>query len=77
MRALCIVVFVAIVCGTALGAAVDLTGASAMPDTPSRDIPQTIWFQGFVEDSSSGEPVDATYDIVVEIFDAEVDGTSL
>ena len=77
MRALCVVALVAIVFGTAQGAAVGLTEASAMPDPESRDIPQTIWFQGFVEDSGSGEPVDATYDIVVEIFDADVDGTSL
>ena len=44
MRALCVAVFVTIMFGTAQGAAVDLTAASAMPDPPSRDIPQTIWF---------------------------------
>ncbi|MEA3409318.1 MAG: hypothetical protein U9Q95_03120, partial [Candidatus Eisenbacteria bacterium] len=77
MRAVCVVVFLVAMFAVAHGSAVDLTEASVMPDPPVRDIPQTIWFQGFVEDSSSGEPVDATYDVVAEIFDADVDGTSL
>ncbi|HYW68700.1 MAG TPA: hypothetical protein VE960_03775, partial [bacterium] len=41
------------------------------------EVAHTIWFQGFVADPSSGEPIDATHDVVAEIFDAVTGGTSL
>jgi hypothetical protein len=51
-------------------------GASADRETPvgeialaqSRDIPPTVWFQGFLADQSSGDPVDATYPIVARLY---------
>lgn len=42
-----------------------------------RAIEETIWFQGYVADPMSGDPVDATYTVTVRIYDQEVGGTSL
>jgi len=42
------------------------------PGPPDRDVAQTIWFQGFLADGTTGEPVSAAYDVVVEMFDADL-----
>jgi hypothetical protein len=56
-----------------------LVPGQAEPDDAEtqRDISQTIWFQGYATDSSTGYPIDATYDVIVEMFDSDVDGTSV
>jgi hypothetical protein len=64
--------------GSATAASVDLQyGDISGNGTGARDIQETIWFQGFVADSGTGEPVNASYNIVVEIFDAAVSGSSV
>ncbi|HYW69174.1 MAG TPA: hypothetical protein VE960_06170, partial [bacterium] len=45
-------------------------------DAP-RDIQETIWFQGYLADSVSGDPVDATYTVVARMYDASSGGSSV
>ncbi|MBD3349593.1 MAG: hypothetical protein GF400_10425 [Candidatus Eisenbacteria bacterium] len=52
-------------------------GALAETEPGSRDIQETIWFQGFLADSSTGDPIDATYDIVARIYDHPTVGSLL
>jgi hypothetical protein len=42
-----------------------------------RDIQETIWFQGFVGDAGTGEPVNATYTVTARMYDADVGGASV
>ena len=42
-----------------------------------RDIVETIWFQGFLADVDTGDPINGTVNITAEIFDAATVGTSL
>ena len=43
----------------------------------SRDIQETIWFQGFVADAGTGEPVNATYTVTARMYDSEFGGASV
>jgi hypothetical protein len=54
-----------------------LLRGESLADPSSRDIAQTIWYQGFLADATTGDPVNATYDVVASIYDADVDGTLL
>ena len=42
-----------------------------------RDVASTIWFQGFLADIDTGEPVNGDVDIVVALYDVDVGGTPL
>lgn len=42
-----------------------------------RDIQETIWFQGFLADVATGEPITGSYSISARIYDSEGGGTSL
>ncbi len=42
----------------------------------NRDITETIWFQGFLADVDTGDPINGTVNIIAEIFDAATVGTS-
>ncbi len=42
-----------------------------------RDIAETIWFQGFLADVDTGEPVDAAVSVVAEMYDASTGGGSM
>lgn len=42
-----------------------------------RPVPPTVWFQGFLADATTGEPVEASYDITAQIFGAESGGVSI
>jgi len=63
--------------------AVPLQMSNATPgdspgETPgSRTVPGTVWYQGFLADVDTGDPVNDTVEIVAELFDAAVDGNSL
>lgn len=63
--------------GPSLGASADPGSSLVLPEGTSRDVPQTIWFQGFLADASTGDPVNATYDIIAEMFDADSGGSSV
>jgi hypothetical protein len=64
------------------------TSASARPvvldesdavTTPGADrsTATTVWFQGFLADDATGDPVNATYDVVARIYSAASSGTLL
>jgi hypothetical protein len=56
----------------------DLDGVVLSGNPPAeRDVAETVWFQGFLADAGTGDPVNATYDVVAEILDAETDGSSV
>ncbi len=42
-----------------------------------RTVPGTVWYQGFLANVDTGDPVNDTVEIVAELFDAAVDGSSL
>ncbi len=42
-----------------------------------RTIPATVWYQGFLADVSTGDPINDTYDIKVQLYDSENGGGSL
>jgi len=54
--------------------AVEVRDAGLAIDAQSRDVALSVWFQGFIADSGTGEPVTATYDIVAEIYNAAGSG---
>ena len=64
--------------GTA-GATSMALGEGAMIGDPNqlRDIQETIWFQGYIADAGTGEPVNATYAVTAEMFNAEIAGASV
>ena len=53
--------------------------AEPVPDeqNASRDVQETIWFQGYLADSVSSEQVDATYTVVARMYDAASGGSSV
>ncbi|MFH1688896.1 MAG: hypothetical protein ABIE42_01500 [Candidatus Eisenbacteria bacterium] len=78
-RAVLAAVFVLgfVLSGSALASSVDLVDGALTGEPGSRDIQETIWFQGYIADRVSGEPVNATYTVEAEIFDAESGGSSV
>ena len=64
--------------GTAGARSMELGEGAAFGDVdPSRDIQETIWFQGFVVDAGTGEPTNATYTVTARMYDAEFGGASV
>jgi hypothetical protein len=55
----------------------ELRNGTLAGEEPGRGIASTVWFQGFITDPGTGEPVTAAHDIVAEIFDDEEAGTSI
>jgi len=51
--------------------------ASGAVEPVSRDIAQTMWFQGFLADVDTGDPIDAAVTVAAEIFDEPTGGTSV
>jgi hypothetical protein len=59
-------------------AAVGLESAEVLPASgPGRSIQETVWFQGFLTDDATGEPIEATYTVTAQIYDADVAGASV
>jgi len=48
----------------------------AMGEAP-RQVPTTIWYQGFLADLTTGDPVDGTVDIIVRLYTLPVGGSVL
>jgi hypothetical protein len=63
--------------GSASAAGSQTGGVTLIESAASRAVPQTVWFQGFLADSASGEPITGQYDITAEIFEAAEEGTPL
>jgi len=73
-----VVVLSAVLMGTASGSNLALgDGAFVGESSTERDVQETIWFQGFLADDGTGEPVNATYTVTARIYDAEVSGSSV
>ncbi len=67
-----------VVAGATSARSVDSGGGAFIDDaSSSRDVAETVWFQGFLADYPSGDPVSTTYDIVASIFAAESGGSAL
>lgn len=43
----------------------------------TRTIPETVWYQGFLADVDTGDAINGTFNVVVQMFDAESGGSSL
>jgi len=56
---------------TALQAVTSAPGGSS----PGRDVAETVWFQGYIADQATGDPIDGDYLVTVAIYDAALDGT--
>jgi hypothetical protein len=52
-------------------------GVLGSPPPPHRDIQETVWFQGYLTDDATGDPIEATYTVEARIYDAEVGGASV
>jgi len=52
-------------------------GVSVGDGVPHRAVPGTVWYQGFLADVDTGNPINDTVEIVAELFDSAVDGTGL
>ena len=64
--------------GLALGRSVGVRKSSVLHRSEEvRTVPTTIWFQGYLADSATGEPVNATYNVQASIYDSAVLGTQL
>ncbi|MBM3308531.1 MAG: hypothetical protein FJY74_09420 [Candidatus Eisenbacteria bacterium] len=63
----------------ASGDALELLTAEAgpVPTEAGRDVPSTVWFQGFLADSSTGDPINATYTVVARIYSLASGGSLL
>ncbi|MCD4689839.1 hypothetical protein K8S17_00090, partial [bacterium] len=66
-----------VVTGAASARSVGFGEGIAVGDASSRDVAETVWFQGFLADYPSGDPVNASYDIVARIYAVESDGSAI
>jgi len=48
-----------------------------LADDGARDVSETVWYQGFLADVDTGEPVNATVDIYAELYDQVAGGAVL
>ncbi len=53
----------------------DATAATLADET--RTIPGTVWYQGFLADVDTGDPINGTSTIIVQLYSAESGGSSL
>ena len=45
--------------------------------SPGRDVASTVWFQGYLADQTTGDPIEGDYGVNVSIYDAALDGSLL
>lgn len=50
---------------------------SALAEDGVRDVSQTVWYQGFLADVDTGEPVNTSLAVVASIYDQAIGGTML
>jgi hypothetical protein len=64
--------------GLALARSMVLSEAETTPQAPSsRTIPGTFWFQGFIANSTTGDPINATYNIVARLYGVPSGGAAI
>jgi hypothetical protein len=51
--------------------------SSVVPNDADRSTAQTVWFQGFLADDATGDPINASYNIVARIYNAAGGGALL
>jgi hypothetical protein len=51
--------------------------SSVVPNGAERSTAQTVWFQGFLADDATGDPINASYNIIARIYNAAGGGTLL
>jgi hypothetical protein len=51
--------------------------SSVVPNDAERSTAQTVWFQGFLADQATGDPINASYNIVARIYSAAGGGVLL
>ncbi len=75
---LVVVVAAALIVGGATSArSVDLKEGVVLEGGAMRDVAETVWFQGFLADYPSGDPVNATYNVLARIFAVPSGGGAL
>jgi hypothetical protein len=71
-------ILVALVCGGAFAKAVVLNGTDVITTSgEDRSTATTVWFQGFLADDATGDPINATYNIVARIYSLAAGGALL
>ncbi len=72
------VLVAALLTGSAFASAIVLEDSDAIVTAgEDRSTASTIWFQGFLADDVTGDPVNASYNVVARIYDAAGGGTLL
>ncbi len=61
---------------TARSVSLEASSIEGVPGT-DRDVAETVWFQGFLADEASGDPINATYTIVARLYNAPSGGSTL
>jgi hypothetical protein len=77
LSALALAVFLSLAWASAHAFTATLRGGFPPAPGAPRDVPATVWFQGFLADPGTGDPVDATIDIVAEMYDSASGGSSV
>jgi len=66
-----------VVTGVTSARSIDLSEAAVVSGDTSRDVASTVWFQGFLADVDTGDPVNATYNIAARIFHVASGGSAI
>ncbi len=63
--------------GVTSARSVDLTDGTVLGAEASRDVAETIWFQGYLADADLGDPVSGMYNMELRIFHAAAGGAAI
>ncbi len=63
--------------GVTSARSVDLTAGAVLDADASRDVPATVWYQGFLADVDTGDPVSGTYNIAARLFHVAAGGAAV
>ncbi len=61
----------------ALALVLSLACVAASADGPSRAVPLTVWYQGFLADVTTGEPINGSVDIIVRLYTVPAGGSAI
>ena len=79
VRALCWLLLIGALAAPGAAARSVVLDESSITPTPGddRSTAATVWFQGFLADDATGDPINATYNVVARIYSAAGGGTLL
>ncbi len=66
-----------VVTGVTSARSVDLSDGTIAGRDASRDVASTVWFQGFLADVDTGDPIDDTFTMVARIFHVASGGSAI